>query len=46
MCIYLVFPRLGATDTVIKVTAGPVEVEDEYEITSFEYDYSISFVFS
>lgn len=44
--VYLVFAWLGATNAVIKVAAGPVEVEDEDQITSFEHDYSISFVFS
>lgn len=46
MCIYLVFAWLGATNAVIKVAAGPVEVEDEDQITPFEHDYSVSFVFS
>jgi hypothetical protein len=42
---YLVLPRLGTANTVVKKAIAPVEIENKYQISSLEDDHLIFLVF-
>jgi hypothetical protein len=42
---YLVLPRLGTTNMIVKKAIAPVEIENKYQISSLEDDHLIFLMF-